>query len=424
MPPIRRKRELCRRGDGRRPQRDAGGRQHLEPDRRHWRRAARRVPPAKQDAGGERDTRERRQRAGDIHPAPCGLWRCGDGRRRAVSGPPEGSREVGGALPSIVRILRQALSNDGLGERRRERLKRRHRRRLTLEDCRDQARWRLTLERFSRGEHFVEHAAERKQIRPRVGFAAFHLLGRHVLERPENRALARDRVRRGRGYRQAADRLSQWPQLRETEIEQLDATLRHHDVSGFEIAMHDAGQVCLVECLGDLDCHLQRVLELERPASQAVRERLAHEVFEHEVVGAALMAHVIQRADVLMLETGDGFGFPLEPGLEIRVGRGQDFDRNRAVKARVFRLVDLAHAPRPEWRLDEKPAESCAWCQRHGLMVAVLKRLTLSWPAVKPRTRTGRRERPPWKQRTRCRDYMGAGRCDQKSAAFRSSSIE
>lgn len=83
--------------------------------------------------------------------------------------------------------------------------------------------------------------------------------------------------------------------------------------------MHDAGKVCLVERIGDLDCHLQRVLELERPASQAVRERLT-DVFEHEVVGAALMAHVIQRADVLVLKAGDGFGFPFEPGFEIRVG--------------------------------------------------------------------------------------------------------
>ncbi len=79
--------------------------------------------------------------------AGCGA--AGTDAVRAVSGPPEGSREVGGALPSIVRVLRQALSNDGLGERRRERLKRRHRRRLTLEDRRDQARWRLTLERLS-----------------------------------------------------------------------------------------------------------------------------------------------------------------------------------------------------------------------------------------------------------------------------------
>ena len=78
--------------------------------------------------------------------------------------------------------------------------------------------------------------------------------------------------------------------------------------------------VCLVERVGDLDCRLQRLLGLERPASQAVRQRLTFEVFEHEVVGAALMAHVIQRADVRMLEAGDGFGFPLKPGFEIRVG--------------------------------------------------------------------------------------------------------
>ena len=118
--------------------------------------------------------------------------------------------------------------------------------------------------------------------------------------------------------------------------------------------MHDAGTVCFVECVGDLNCRLQRLLRLERPSSQAVRERLPFEVLEHEVVGAVLMAHVIQRADVRMLKAGDGFGFPLEPGFEIRVGRRQDFDRDRAVKACVFRLVDLAHAPRPERRLDEK----------------------------------------------------------------------
>ena len=64
--------------------------------------------------------------------------------------------------------------------------------------------------------------------------------------------------------------------------------------------MHDAGTVCLVERVGDLDCRLQRLLGLQRPASQAVRQRLTLEVFEHEVVDAALMAHVIQRADVWM----------------------------------------------------------------------------------------------------------------------------
>ena len=40
---------------------------------------------------------------------------------------------------------------------------------------------------------------------------------------------------------------------------------------------------------------------------------------------------------------------------------GKIFDRDRSIEACVFRLVDFAHAPRPQRRLDEKTAESCAW---------------------------------------------------------------
>ena len=98
----------------------------------------------------------------------------------------------------------------------------------------------------------------------------------------------------------------QWPQLRETEIEQLDATFVTMMFPGLRSRCTMPARCALSSASATSDCRLQRLLELERPASQAVRERLTLEVFEHEVVGAALMAHVIQRADVLMLETGDG----------------------------------------------------------------------------------------------------------------------
>ena len=236
-----------------------------------WRRAARRVTPAEQDAGGERDNRERRRRA-DIHPAPPAVARRGrtpSRRQRPTGGQSRGRRRSAIDRPRSS----PGTSNDGLGERRRERLKGRHRRRLTLEDRRDQARWRLTFERFSRGEHFIEHAAERNMSvrvsasRPSTCSGAMYWSVPRIVPS----------LVTGFGAVAAIDKpltAGQWPQLRETEIEQLDATLRHHDVSRFEIAMHDAGKVCLVECVGDLDCRLQRLLELERPASQAVRERL------------------------------------------------------------------------------------------------------------------------------------------------------
>jgi hypothetical protein len=65
----------------------------------------------------------------------------------------------------------------------------------------------------------------------------------------------------------------------------------------------------------------------------------------------------------------------LEPALRSGSAEGRILIADRAVEARVFRLVHLAHAPSPEGRLDDKTAESCACCQRHGLTVAVLMQL-------------------------------------------------
>ena len=43
-----------------------------------------------------------------------------------------------------------------------------------------------------------------------------------------------------------------WRHLRETEVEQLRARLRStYDVARFQVAMHDAGAMRFVECVGD-----------------------------------------------------------------------------------------------------------------------------------------------------------------------------
>jgi hypothetical protein len=57
--------------------------------------------------------------------------------------------------------------------------------------------------------------------------------------------------------------------------------------------VHDAGSVCLVERVGHVNCGRDRLFQFERPARQALGERLAFEIFEHQVVGLALMADVV-----------------------------------------------------------------------------------------------------------------------------------
>ncbi len=98
-------------------------------------------------------------------------------------------------------ILLQALLHDVVERRRRHRLDRRDRRRLGREDRRDQARLRLAVEGAPPRRHLVEERPEREDVGPRVGLRALELLGRHVLERAEDRPRGGERpgLRRKRG---------------------------------------------------------------------------------------------------------------------------------------------------------------------------------------------------------------------------------
>ena len=67
------------------------------------------------------------------------------------------------------------------------------------------------------------------------------------------------------------------------------------------------------------------------------------------------MAPDIMRANVQVVQAGDGLRLALEPLLEIRVGGdmlGQHIDGDRAVQARVAGFVDLTHAPSADGRDD------------------------------------------------------------------------
>ena len=64
-------------------------------------------------------------------------------------------------------------------------------------------------------------------------------------------------------------------------------------------------------------------------------------IFHHQVV----RPYVVERANVRMVQRGDGAGFTLEPGVEPRLG---DFDGDHAVEARVHGLVDRAHPARAD----------------------------------------------------------------------------
>jgi hypothetical protein len=126
--------------------------------------------------------------------------------------------------------------------------------------------------------------------------------------------------------------------------------------------------VCGREGVGDLRRHPERLLQRQRPLLQTLRQRLACQVLHHQERRALMLAHVIQRADVRVIQSGDGFRFSLKPRTALRVGADvgrEELDGNAAVEARVAGLVYLAHAARADGGLDLVRAEAGAGQERH-----------------------------------------------------------
>ena len=128
--------------------------------------------------------------------------------------------------------------------------------------------------------------------------------------------------------------------------------------------MGDALPVRLVEGVRNLDSDLQRLIERQRPLLQPLGQRVALEILHDQEVGALVLAHVVQRANVRVIQAGDGLRLALEPLLEVGVCgdmRGEDFDGDGAVQAGVAGFVHLAHAARAEGGEDFVGAERGAW---------------------------------------------------------------
>ncbi len=108
-----------------------------------------------------------------------------------------------------------------------------------------------------RRHRLVEHAAERKDVRPGVRGETAHLLRRHVPDGPQDRArLGRLRHCTSSGVRQ----FRKLSPARETEVENLcPAGYGDENVLGLQIPMNDAARVRGRESVRQLDAELRRL---------------------------------------------------------------------------------------------------------------------------------------------------------------------
>ena len=119
--------------------------------------------------------------------------------------------------------------------------------------------------------------------------------------------------------------------------------------------MHDTSTMGDFQSFGDFNSNLQQLRERQRAPAQALGKRLPVEELHDQEVGTLLRAHIVEMADLRMIQRGNGTSFALETLLEFGIGgkmSRENLDGNGAIETRVFRAIDLAHAPCAEGRLD------------------------------------------------------------------------
>src|SRR5205085_5199373 len=154
--------------------------------------------------------------------------------------------------------------------------------------------------------------------------------------------------------------------------------------------------VRLLQRFSDLDSDAKQLLERQRTPGDAIGQRLAFQKLHDEVV----LADVVERADMRVIELGDRARFPFETRLELHVLRElgrKNLDGHTAIEPRVASSPNLAHPARPERRNDFVWPQARARSERHESVREILlavpdaspKRAHI--PGVKPAVPCSRR---------------------------------
>ena len=143
------------------------------------------------------------------------------------------------------------------------------------------------------GGHLVEDDAEREDVGPMIDLLALHLLGRHVGDRPDDRALLGEGLGR---HVVVLARVARRGELGESEVEDLHrAVLGDHDVGRLEIAVGDAALVRDGQGLDQRGGDLDRALDRQPVTGDDLVEALAVDELHRDDV-----------ADFRLLDREDG----------------------------------------------------------------------------------------------------------------------
>ena len=287
------------------------------------------MPPGRwRSVAGSRKARS------DSAPVDCSFRRDGCRRRLTAQQRPQGRGGLGPALRSVGRVLGEHPQDQrvepgghggvqlaGWGGRQ-------------IDVLVDDRRRHIAAERRPVCEHLVEDAAERVDVRPRIGRPAQARLGRHIGRRAQQRSGLRQRGVGG--------------EARDPEVEHLALSrgLDHH-VARLDVAVDDAGGVRHPECIRHLGRDPDGLSHRQRPASvQELGQALARHALHDDVAHRAVATGVEHRHDTRVVQPSRGARFTLEALHEQRVIRvlgRKDLDRHDPLEQLVAGAVNRTH---------------------------------------------------------------------------------
>lgn len=106
------------------------------------------------------------------------------------------------------------------------------------------------------------------------------------------------------------------------------------NIPRLEVAMHDAAAMGSFKCIYHFRRIAQSQFEWEASLHEALRQRFPFQVLHHQELRCALLANVMNGADVRVLQGRDGSSLSLEPLIMLRTGgkmSGKDLDGNAPI---------------------------------------------------------------------------------------------
>ena len=196
---------------------------------------------------------------------------------------------------------------------------------LALEDARDQVRHGLALERRAAREALEQHAAERPDVGAPVDRLAARLLGAHVGGGAEDHpgavapacrswSATADEVAAGRpAPRRSWRARSRAPSPTPDGVIMTLPGLRSRCTTPRSCAASSAAAIWMPR--------RERLARRQRPAREALRERLALDELEHEVRRARRLLEPVDRGDVRVVERRERLRLALEARQALGVAR-------------------------------------------------------------------------------------------------------